>query len=335
MSQNITIALSCSAPAAKRLFTPAALDQLRSMGTLIQNPDADEPSPDRLAELAADADILITSWGSPCLTEELMAKLPKLKFVAHAAGSVKPIVSDGLWARGVRVISSAKVLGMGVAETALGYTIASVKNLFGVSRSLAAGGWHEEYDNIREMFELKIGVVGGGMAGSHYMKLLSMFDVDILLYDPFITAEQAQDRFHAQKVTLEELLAQADVVSIHAPSIPETHHMFNRDSLKLMKKDATLINTARGTIIDEAALAEHMKAGNLKFACLDVFDPEPPLKDNPLRAIPNCILSPHLAGLTHNGLMRIGAHCAGEIRRYLNGEPLLTETTQAQQSKSA
>lgn len=335
MPEKPVIVIACGAPAIKRLFTTGALDRLRTMGTLTLNPDEEEPTAQRLIELAKDADVLITSWGAPQLTGDVVAQLPKLQYVAHAAGSVKPIVSDELWERGIRVTSSAKVLGMGVAETALGYTIAAVKNLFNVSRSIAAGGWHEDYDDIREMFELKIGVMGGGMAGSHYMKLLSMFDVDLLLYDPLITAEQAKERFNATKVSFEDMLRQSDVVSIHAPSIPETFHMFNADSLKWMKKDATLINTARGTIIDEAALYDHMKNGDLKYACLDVFDPEPPKADHPLRSLPNCIMSPHLAGLTHNGLQRIGAHCAAEIARFFNKEPLLTEVTREQLSTSA
>lgn len=341
MPEKLNLAIVCGTNNTERLFPSSALQRLRALGALRINPNREEPTPEQLIELAEEADVIITSWGSPQLTAEVMQKLPRLRYVAHAAGSVKPIVSDAMFDRGVRVTSSAKVLGMGVAETALGYTIACVKNLFNVSRGIHAGGWTKEaplkeYDGIREMFEIKIGVVGGGMAGSHYMKLLSMFDVEILLYDPFISAEQARDRFCAQKVSLEELLNQAEVISIHAPSIPETYHMFNADTLKLMRRDATLINTARGSIIDEEALYAHMKAGNLKYACLDVFDPyEPLLPENPLRTLPNCILSPHLAGLTHNGLLRIGAHCADEIERFAAGKPLTTEIRREQLTKSA
>ena len=331
MSEKTTIALSCGA----KLFTPSALNRLRKLGDLVIHESDKEPTPEEVAQLAHNADILITSWGSPNLDESLIRQLPHLRFVAHAAGSVKPIVSDAMWSRGIRVVNSAKVLGMGVAETALGLTISTVKNFFNVSKSLSAGGWHEDYDDIREMFELTIGVIGGGMAGSHYMKLLQMFDVDILLNDPFITAEDAKKCYNAEKVELDELLRRSDVISIHAPSIPETHHMFNSDTLALMKKDAILINTARGSIIDEEALYQHMKAGNLKYACLDVFDPEPPRSDHPLRTLPNCIMIPHLAGLTHNGLLRIGSHCVGEIERYLNGQPLTTEVTQQQLSTIA
>ena len=274
-----------------------------------------------MIELAEEADVIVTSWGSAQLTAEVMQKLPRLRYVAHAAGSVKPIVSDAMFDRGVRVTSSAKVLGMGVAETALGYTIACVKNLFNVSRGIHAGGWTKEaplkeYDGIREMFEIKIGVVGGGMAGSHYMKLLSMFDVEILLYDPFISAEQDARPLLCKK-GFAGRTAQPGGGHLHSCALhsPKPISMFNADTLKLMRRDATLINTARGSIIDEEALYAHMKAGNLKYACLDVFDPyEPLLPENPLRTLPNCVLTPHLAGLTHNGLLRIGAHCADDNR---------------------
>ena len=215
MPEKLNLAIVCGTNNTERLFPSSALQRLRALGALRINPNREEPTPEQLIELAEEADVIITSWGSPQLTAEVMQKLPRLRYVAHAAGSVKPIVSDAMFDRGVRVTSSAKVLGMGVAETALGYTIACVKNLFNVSRGIHAGGWTKEaplkeYDGIREMFEIKIGVVGGGMAGSHYMKLLSMFDVEILLYDPFISAEQARDRFCAQKVSLEELLSQAE-----------------------------------------------------------------------------------------------------------------------------
>ena len=130
-----------------------------------------------------------------------------------------------------------------------------------------------------------------------------------------------------KKAELEELLKASDVVSLHAPRIPETEHMINAETLKLMKKDAVLINTARGAIIDEKALYEHMAAGNLKYTCMDVYDPEPPLADNPLRTLKNVIMTSHLAGLVTNGLLRIGAHCADQVEKFVNDEPLDCEVT--------
>ena len=128
---------------------------------------------------------------------------------------------------------------------------------------------------------------------------------------------------------LETVLRKSDIISIHAPSIPETNDMFNKDTLALMKKDAILINTARGSIINEADLYAHMKAGNLKYACIDVFNPEPPAVDNPLRTLPNVIMTPHLAGLAANGKLRIGMHAAEEIEKFLAGEKMDCEATRA------
>ena len=125
------------------------------------------------------------------------------------------------------------------------------------------------------------------------------------------------------------LLAESDVVSLHAPALDSTRHMINGRALSLMKDRAILINTARGALVDEEALAQALRGGKLKYACLDVTDPEPPAADSPLRGIPNCIMTPHLAGLANNGKLKIGAHVADEIGRFLTGGALVSEITQA------
>ena len=126
--------------------------------------------------------------------------------------------------------------------------------------------------DIGDLFDLTVGRDRRRLAGGHYIKLLGSFNVDILLYDPFVSGEKAAS-MGCRKAELEELLASSDIVSVHAPSIPSTYHMLNRDTIGLMKDSAVLINTARGSIIDEQALYEHMKAGKLKYACLDVHRP--------------------------------------------------------------
>ncbi|MFW6599231.1 hydroxyacid dehydrogenase [Propionibacteriaceae bacterium Y2011] len=282
---------------------------------------------------ARGAEVVITSWGSPKLEGELLAATDA-KLLIHAAGSVKPVVSDELWARGARVTSCTKPLGQGVAETALGLTIAGVKNFFEVSRVVADGGWKEGYDRIRELSDLRVGAIGAGWAGRHYLSLMQAFDVELVTHDPFLSAERAAE-LGARKVELDELLSTCDVVSIHAPSIPETRHMINAETLALMKRDAVLINTARGSIIDEAALAAHVSGGGLRWAFLDTFDPEPPAVDSPLRSLPNVVCLPHLAGLTNNGKLRIGKHSVAELRRFLAGEPMECETTQEALARTA
>lgn len=327
------IALIMSAGMCPQVFSNKTLDRLREMGDVVLNYGS--CSLEDTAATIRGADIAITSWGNTPVDKVLLDLAPDLKLLAHAAGSVKPVVSDELFARGVKVVSSAKPLGIGVAETALGFTISASKNFYNLSKHTAAGGWNDNgYDKICELYDQTIGVVSAGWAGGHYIKLLQNFHVNVLLYDPFISDEKAKS-MGAKKVEFETLLKESDIVSIHAPSIPETNHMFNKETFGFMKKDAILINTARGTIIDEAALYEFMKAGNLKYACLDVTDPEPPVKDNPLRSLPNVIMTPHLAGLANNGKLSIGAHVADEIENFLAGRPLTTEVTKEMLAKMA
>ena len=309
------------------LFSATQLDQLAGLGEL-QIQRGATPDPDELVDLGRDADVMISSWRTPRLTAEVLAQCPQLDLLVHAAGSVRPVVSDALWQRGVRVSSAAAALSKGVAESALGMTIASVKNHWRFAEDIRAGGWSAERGRVRELFELTVGVIGAGNAGSHFISLLQHFDVDVLVHDPMLSAERAAD-LGARPVELDTLIAASDVISLHAPSISATHHMINARRLAAMKDDAILINTSRGSLIDEDALIHELKQGRL-FACLDVTDPEPPAVDNPLRSLPNCILTGHVAGAVTNGKRRIGNHVVAEIRRYLADDPLVGEITEAQ-----
>ncbi len=320
------IALLMSAKGRPSVITASSMAKLEAMGQVVVN-ETDKTDPATIKEIIRDADIAITSWGNQPLTGDILDCAPNLRLVAHAAGSVKPIVSDELFARKIPVVSSAAVLSRGVSETALGFTITAAKNFYALNDLIHQGGWQHERKSITELFEINIGVIGCGYAGEHYIELLQQFDVDVLAYDPHLSAEKIAG-MGARKVELEELFKESDIISLHAPSIPATNHMINKDTLAMMKDDVILINTARGSLIDEKALYEHMKAGKVKYACLDVTDPEPPAVDNPLRSLPNCIMTPHLAGLANNGLGRIGRHVAEEIERLLKGEALVSQVTQ-------
>ncbi|MBE6931512.1 MAG: hydroxyacid dehydrogenase [Ruminococcaceae bacterium] len=320
------IALLQSNSTVKNIFSDRALNLLRTYGDVVIN-DSESTEPDQIKKVIEGADVAITSWGNTNLTKDILDCCPNLGLIMHAAGSIKPVVSDTVWERGIRVSGSPKPLGMGVAETALGFTISASKNFYNLNVNCHNGGWVEGKENIRELFDLRVGVLGSGWAGAHYLRLLQNFDVETVLYDPYCSEEKAAS-LKTRLVSFEELLRTSDIISIHAPSIPETDNMFRAETLAMMKKDAILINTARGSIVNEDDLYAHMKAGNLKYACLDVFKPEPPVADHPLRSLPNVIITPHLAGLTTNGLKRIGMHSAEEIGRYINGERMLCEVTQ-------
>lgn len=307
-----------------QVINPKTLEKLQAMGDVVIN-QTQGNDVENAKTLIADADFAVTSWGSPSMTKELLDLCPNLKLIVHAAGSVKSIVTDEMYDRGIRIVSAAQVLSTGVSETALGLTIASVKNFFALNAETHAGGW--SHDGITEMYDITIGIVGFGLAGKHYAELLQSFAVDVIAYDPGVSAEDMA-KVGVRKAALEEIFAQSDVISLHAPELPSTRHIVNRDSLAAMKDGSILINTARGSLVDEDALVEALTNGKLKCACLDVTDPEPPVADSPLRKLPNCILTPHLAGQAANGLRKLGDHCYQQIVNYIEGKPLSGEIKQ-------
>jgi len=304
----------------ERIFNENQLEQLRQLGNLRINPKKGVPTREELAELLTGADIAITSWGCPSLDAEVLIRCPELKLIAHAAGTVKPILSPEVILRGIRVCSANDALAQGVAETTLGLTIVSLKNIWQLARNTREGEWEKQRELVRELYEVTIGVIGSGMSGAHYIRLLKQFDVKVLVHDPFVSEEKISG-MGAIKVELDQLLMESDVVSIHAPSIPETNHMLNERTLKLMKDNAILINTARGSLIDEEALVTELQQGRL-WACLDVTEPEPPVTSHPFRSLPNVTLIPHIAGATNNGLFRIGNYVIRELERFVQGKQM-------------
>lgn len=309
----------------KVLFSETTMKRLSTLGEVVCN-ETDTTDKDVVREVLRDADIAISSWGTPCLDKDMLDAAPNLKLVAHAAGSVKSVVSDELYARGIKVISCACALSRGVSEMAMGLAIASAKNVFAYNEAIHAGEWPTDTSVVNELYEINVGVVGCGFAGAHFVELLQDYGVNVLVYDPGLSAERIA-ALGARKVELDEIFRESDILSLHAPSIDATKHMVNERTLGLMKQNAILINTARGSLIDEAALARCMEGGKLKYACLDVTDPEPPAVDNPLRKIKNCIFTPHVAGLANNGKLKIGAHACDEVERFLNGKALESEVT--------
>ncbi|NQX64072.1 hydroxyacid dehydrogenase [Paenibacillus qinlingensis] len=307
----------------ERIFTSEHLKQIQQHGSLSINSRKVPPTAEEVSELIEGADIAITSWECPPFERAILDHCPELKLIAHAAGTVKPLMSPDVLLRGIRVSSANAALARGVAETTLGLTIVSLKNIWQLARNTRDGEWNKQRELVRELYGVTVGVIGAGMSGEYYIRLLQQFEVQVLVYDPFLSVSQIQE-MGAMKVELDELLSQSDVVSIHAPSILATNQMMNERTLGLMKDDAILINTARGSLIDEDALVAELRKGRL-WACLDVTQPEPPDVHHPFRTLPNVTLIPHIAGATNNGLHRLGSFIAREIDLFVEGRPLIGE----------
>ncbi len=321
------VAVALSESMRQRIFDEAAWNLLSSISEPVLPPPSDSVTPDAARDLLQGTRACITGWGSPCLNGEVLARAEGLGLVAHAAGSVKAFVSDALWDRGVRVTSAAAVMAVDVAWTTVAMMVLARKNVFQLRESIAMGGWRSEDGwPSDELYGSTIGLVGASHVGRNVIRLLRDSGATILLYDPFIDIAAAEAMGTRKVDALDDLIRASDIVSIHAPNIPETQHMFNASNLRLLKDYAVLINTARGALIDEAALIAELKARPI-FACLDVTLPEPPVPDSPLRTMPNVLLTPHLAGCVGGGQKRLGACAAEEVRRYLAGEPLMHEVT--------
>lgn len=325
---KVNVAITIGKEHYPRMFSQEAWDTLETFANLLHHPANEPAEKEDLIALLPEADACITSWGVACLDADVIAAAPKLKAMAHMGSSVKRFVSDAFWERGIHLTSAGIALGRSVAETTLGLMIVGQKRIWPLGRHVRAGGWRDSPDwdkwYSRELNRKNIGIVGASNVGRYVIELLKPFNANILLYDPFVSADEAK-ALGTIKVDLNDLLAQSEVVSLHAPANSQTHHMINAEGLALMKDDALIINTGRGTLIDEQALITELAKGRF-FAFLDVTDPEPPDADSPLRTLDNVVVTPHIAGCIEN-CNHMGELAVEELRRFFAGEPPVYQIT--------
>lgn len=273
--------------------------------------------------LLGRAEILVTGWGAPHLGPEELATAPHLRLVAHLAGSVKPFLDPSIQSRGVAVTSAADANAVPVAEYTLAAILFSNKRLFRLRTAYHearhAPAWAKVAPDLGN-YRKTIGIVGASRVGRRVISLLKPFDFEILLADPFIGRAEAS-QLGAKLVELDALMASADVVSLHAPLLPETAGMIDRRRLALMKSGATLINTARGALIDQDALIAETSSGRID-AVIDVTEPDVLPTNSPLFDLANVFLTPHIAGSLGTETQRMTELILDEIQRYVGGEPL-------------
>ncbi|NUL02745.1 hydroxyacid dehydrogenase [Streptomyces lunaelactis] len=283
--------------------------------------DLAAPAPPVAAALAA-ADVLLTCWGAPPLTAEVLDAAPRLRAVVHAAGSVKHHITDACWERGIAVTSVAAANALPVAE----YTLAAI--LFAGKHVLRSAQRYEElradHSWRRELssagnYRRTVGIVGASRIGRRVIELLRPFDLRVLLYDPYVDVAEAV-ALGVVCTELDELCARSDIITVHAPELPSTRHMIDARRLALMQAGSTLINTSRGSLVDEDALLPELVSGRL-HAVLDVTEPEVPPADSPLYELPNVLLTPHVAGSLGNELHRMTDMALDEVERFAAGLP--------------
>ncbi|MGW8985488.1 hydroxyacid dehydrogenase [Streptomyces parvus] len=330
MTTTPTALLAMGPGIAERLFTPVQRERLTALvdtdPALVAHRLTD-PTPEVAAALA-EAELLITCWGAPPLTADVLAAAPRLRAVVHAAGSVKHHITPACWERGVQVASAAGANALPVAEYTLAAILFAGKNVLPAAhryrRLRAPHDWRAELDGHGN-YRRCVGIVGASRIGRRVIELLRPFDLDVLLFDPYVDAGAAA-RLGAAKTGLDELCARSRIVSVHAPELPATRHLIGAAQLAAMADGTTLINTSRGSLIDEDALLPELVAGRLN-AVLDVTEPEVPPPGSPLYELPNVLLTPHVAGSLGDEIHRLADFALEEIARYAQGLPFADPVT--------
>jgi phosphoglycerate dehydrogenase-like enzyme len=305
------------------VLTEADKDAFAEVGTLLNREPVSDWSAPEARELLAEAEVIVGHWGCPRIDAEVLDHAPKLAMVAYAAGTVKGTVADEVWQRGIRVTSGADANAVPVVDFTLAAILFANKNvLFTRDAMREPSLWKQRQmgDTPVGNFDKTIGVVGASLIGRLLIERLAPFDyLQVVLYDPFVTAEEATE-LGVTKVELLELCEKSHVVSVHAPLLDSTIGMIGAGELAAMATGSTIINTARGPIVDHDALTAEVLAGRL-YAVLDVTDPEPLPDDHPLRTSPNAFITPHIAGTQGSELRRMAESVRDEIRRWSAGEP--------------
>lgn len=291
-----------------------------------------EPEPlmsyvdERARYILVDVDILISGWDAPLLDDAGLAHLPRLKLVAHLGATLKAHHAPAVWERGVRVSAVVEATGSPVVEFTIASIIFAGKKVIQRSRTYCGTRSFPTADDPLDVGfkDQTIGIVGASRIGLPVIQRLQAFDNDVLVYDPFLSREHARG-LGAEKVeSLDDLIVRSDIISIHAPITDATRGMFDRHRLALIKDGATLINTARGVLIDQEALIQELQNGRF-FAMIDVTHPEPLPTDSPLFDLPNVLLTPHMAGPMGRERRRMFADVVDEIERFCAGKTLRAE----------
>ena len=268
---------------------------------------------DNLVAELADADALVVRSATK-VTPELLDKAPRLRAVGRAGVGVDNIDLEEATKRGVLVMSTPGGSSVSVAEHTFALLLALVRQLPKFDAAMREGRW-EKSSSGAEVRGKTLGLIGLGRIGSEVALRAEAFDMRVLAHDPFIS-EAAARELSVELVSLEQILAESDFISLHTAVVPQTRDMINAASISKMKKGVRIVNAARGELINEADLAAAIKSGHVAGAALDVFAEEPP-KNSPLIGLPNVIATPHVAGSTAEAQEELGTQVAVQIRDYL------------------
>jgi D-3-phosphoglycerate dehydrogenase len=292
-------------------ISSSAIDLLREPRWTIVTPDQVEG---KLAAQLQSADALIVR-SAVQVDADLLEHARKLRVIGRAGVGVDNIDLDAATRKGIAVMNTPGANAIAVAEHALALMLAMARHISRANELMHAGKWEKKSLQGTELRGKTLGIVGLGRIGMEVARRARAFGMEIVAHDPFVSTAVAKEQ-GIRLAKLEEVYAAADYLTLHVGLTPQTAGMINADSVKRMKRGVRLVNCARGELVDEAALAQAVKQGLVAGAALDVFIDEP-LKNSPLTAVENIILTPHIAGSTNEAQEAVGYQIAMQVKEYL------------------
>lgn len=290
----------------------SAIELLNHPGWNIDNRQGRSP-----AELTADlndADALIVRSATK-VTRDLIDAAPKLRVIARAGTGVDNVDVPAATARGILVMNAPGANSLSVAELAMGLILSLARNIPAADASMKASKWEKSKFAGAEIRSKTLGLVGLGRIGQEVAARAQAFEMKAIAHDPFISAEMAAT-LGVELVSLDDLCARSDYISLHIPALPSTKQLFDADRFAKCKKGVRIINTARGELIDDVALADAIERGHVAGAGIDVFDPEPPTNWR-LPTLPQVVATPHIAASTKEAQEQVGSETAAALRDFL------------------
>jgi phosphoglycerate dehydrogenase-like enzyme len=279
--------------------------------------------------LIAEVEVIFSGMGSLEYDEKFLSIAKNLEAIFYAAGSMRDLLSEEVWNQNITISTANTANAIPVAEFTLSQILYTLKDGWKFIRETRKNRGKLESVNIHETsgnYNQTVGIISLSEIGRKTIELLKPFDLNIIVYDPYIE-ESEVEKLGIKSVGLNEIFRQSDVVSLHSPWLPETENMITGEHFRKMKQGASFINTARGQIVKEHEMLKVLQQRNDLTAILDVVYPEPPAKDSLIFELDNIVYTPHIAGSTGEELARLGSFITKEALRYINDEPLQYQIT--------
>lgn len=317
----MNILVSIPKGAMRDTFIPDdVVNRINSMGTAVWNDTESNWSSEELQDKLRDIDVCICGWGSSEFNEAALRYASRLKIVAHTGGSASKFVTRELFDKGIKVVSGNWFFAQSLAEGTLAYMLSSLRDIPYYNNEVQEGRWHNGNYYNEGILDQTIGLIGFGMTAQILVSMLKPFNVTIKVYSEHKTDEIYKE-YGVEKASLEEIITTCKIISIHMAQREDTYHIISRELLKKIPEGSILINTSRGSLIDEEALAEELMTGRFK-AALDVYEVEPLPKESKLKGLANAILIPHMGGPTIDRRKSCTNGILDDIERFSKGEKL-------------